>query len=155
MASVVRSSIRRWNGDEWDYVYFTTDSTIVALGKAIELAGNGQPFLKGTIIDASESVNSILEKILDRLVYLDNTTIPALERRSGNIVHATTTLETTGNLVPLSEFADLGPNDQILMVCVNRETMVPAIDYFVDDVMIRFTANISAGSIVHLISLRQ
>lgn len=155
MTSVVRSTIRRWNGEAWDYVYFATDGSIVSLGKPLQIAYNSGTFDRGTVIPADTPIVDILERIIDRIAYLDGIVVPDLRKRSGTVAHALHTMEATSSVVALADIADLGANDDIMVVCVNRSVLMPAVDYVLSDATIVFTSALAAGTIVHLITLRQ
>ena len=96
MAEIKKTSIRRYNGTDWDTIYLATTSDIVTLGLAITVADNTTAWQKGDVLPASETVKSVLEKIVNRVQYIDNTSLPAI--RSGEDITALAANKITGVL---------------------------------------------------------
>ena len=84
MATTLKTTVRRYNGVDWDSVFFGTSSDIVAFGKdyAVEGAGTA-PFTVGTNLNTTDTVSDLVQKLVNRMATLDGTVIPALQNGSG------------------------------------------------------------------------
>lgn len=78
MATVQKTSLKRYNGIDWDPVYLTTSADITYLGTAIT-ANPGAGFDKGVAITASTSVAELLTTIIQNLVKINSDEIPAIK----------------------------------------------------------------------------
>ena len=84
MATTLKTTVRRYNGVDWDSVFFGTSSDIVAFGKdyAVEGAGTA-PFTVGTNLNTTDTVSDLVQKLVNRMATLDGTVIPGLQNGSG------------------------------------------------------------------------
>ena len=84
MATTLKTTVRRYNGVDWDSVFFGTSSDIVAFGKdyAVEGAGTA-PFTVGANLNTTDTVSDLVQKLVNRMATLDGTVIPALQNGSG------------------------------------------------------------------------
>lgn len=84
MATTLKTTVRRYNGVDWDSVFFGTSSDIVAFGKdyAVEGAGTA-PFTVGTNLNTTDTVSDLVQKLVNRMATLDGTVIPALQNGTG------------------------------------------------------------------------
>lgn len=96
MAQIKKTSIRRYNGTDWDTIYLASSSDIINLGAAITVADNTTAWQKGDVLPASESVNSVLTKVINRIQYIDNTSLVNI--RSGQDITALAAAKITGTL---------------------------------------------------------
>ena len=78
MAEIKKTSIRRYNGTDWDIIYLATTSDIVTLGTALTVANETTGWTVGDTIAANTGVNALLNKIINRIQYNDNTVLPAI-----------------------------------------------------------------------------
>ena len=84
MATTLKTTVRRYNGVDWDSVFFGTSSDIVAFGKDYEVEGAGTaPFTVGTNLNTTDTVSDLVQKLVNRMATLDGTVIPALQNGSG------------------------------------------------------------------------
>ena len=84
MATTLKTTVRRYNGVDWDSVFFGTSSDIVAFGKdyAVEGAGTA-PFTVGTNLNTTDTVSDLVQKLVNRMATLDGTVIPGLQNGTG------------------------------------------------------------------------
>ena len=73
MAEIKKTSIRRYNGTDWDTIYLATTSDITSLGVAITVADEVTGWARGDVVAANTSVRDILAKVINRIQYIDNT----------------------------------------------------------------------------------
>ena len=84
MATTLKTTVRRYNGVDWDSVFFGTSSDIVAFGKDYEVEGAGTaPFTVGANLNTTDTVSDLVQKLVNRMATLDGTVIPALQNGSG------------------------------------------------------------------------
>ena len=96
MAQIKKTSLRRYNGTDWDVIYLATTSDITELGTAITVADNTTVWQKGDVLAATETVQSVLTKLVNRVQYIDNTVITSIE--SGEAITALAANKITGVL---------------------------------------------------------
>ena len=84
MATTLKTTVRRYNGVDWDSVFFGTSSDIVAFGKdyAVEGAGTA-PFTVGSNLNTTDTVSDLVQKLVNRMATLDGTVIPGLQNGTG------------------------------------------------------------------------
>lgn len=84
MATTLKTTVRRYNGVDWDSVFFGTSSDIVAFGKDYQVEGAGSaPFTVGTNLNTTDTVSDLVQKLVNRMATLDGTVIPGLQNGSG------------------------------------------------------------------------
>ena len=84
MATTLKTTVRRYNGVDWDSVFFGTSSDIVAFGKDYEVEGAGTaPFTVGTNLNTTDTVSDLVQKLVNRMATLDGTVIPGLQNGTG------------------------------------------------------------------------
>lgn len=84
MATTLKTTVRRYNGVDWDSVFFGTSSDIVAFGKDYQVEGAGSaPFTVGSNLNTTDTVSDLVQKLVNRMATLDGTVIPALQNGSG------------------------------------------------------------------------
>ena len=108
MAIIKKTTIRRYNGTDWDSIYLSTASDIVALGKALTVADEVTGYAKDDVISATVSVYDILQKVINRLQYVDKTIIPDV--KTGNGIAALAASKITGVLTDAQLPADVHGN---------------------------------------------
>lgn len=97
MATAKRSTIRRYNGTDWDTIYLSTVADIIGLGQQIQVSDITEaPYKNGDTIDAHEIVYNVLKKIIGRLQYIDTTVIGGIT--SGDSVTSLEANKITGKL---------------------------------------------------------
>lgn len=84
MATTLKTTVRRYNGVDWDSVFFGTSSDIVAFGKDYEVEGAGTaPFTVGSNLNTTDTVSDLVQKLVNRMATLDGTVIPSLQNGTG------------------------------------------------------------------------
>ena len=84
MATTLKTTVRRYNGVDWDSVFFGTSSDIVAFGKDYQVEGAGTaPFTVGTNLNTTDTVSDLVQKLVNRMATLDGTVIPGLQNGTG------------------------------------------------------------------------
>lgn len=84
MATTLKTTVRRYNGVDWDSVFFGTSSDIVAFGKDYEVEGAGTaPFTVGANLNTTDTVSDLVQKLVNRMATLDGTVIPNLQNGTG------------------------------------------------------------------------
>lgn len=84
MATTLKTTVRRYNGVDWDSVFFGTSSDIVAFGKDYEVVGAGSaPFTVGSNLNTTDTVSDLVQKLVNRMATLDGTVIPNLQNGTG------------------------------------------------------------------------
>lgn len=79
MATVQKSTIRRFNGVGWDPIYLATVADIVALGKAVTIEKmETSPFKYGDVLEIGDNIADLLINVVQRLTTLDVDVIPGL-----------------------------------------------------------------------------
>ena len=80
--AVVKTILKRYSGTAWDELYLKTVSDIVEVGKAINLANAVAGYNTSDSIAATDSVQTVIEKLAYPLVQLDKVTVPGIQ---GNV----------------------------------------------------------------------
>ena len=78
MATIQKTTLKRYNGTDWDPVYLANSADITYLGTGFEVA-SGEGFEKGESISASSPVYDILVKLVNGLTAVTKDKIPAIE----------------------------------------------------------------------------
>lgn len=81
MATIQKTTLKRYNGTDWDPVYLANSADITYLGKGFNVAA-GEGFTVGQSIVATENIADVLETIINNLTAIDKTKIPALQAGS-------------------------------------------------------------------------
>ena len=77
MATVQKTTLKRYNGTDWDPVYLANSADISYLGKGFSVAA-GEGFTMGQNISASENMADLMATVINNLTAIDKTKIPAL-----------------------------------------------------------------------------
>lgn len=83
MATVQKTTFRRFNGIDWDSIYFSSTADITILGKAYTVEKDEDGFSYGDVLEATDDVAMLLSKTINRLATLETERIAALESGSG------------------------------------------------------------------------
>lgn len=78
MATIQKTTLKRFNGTDWDPVYLANSADISYIGTGFEVA-SGEGFEKGESISASASTYEILKRTVEGLTAVMKDKIPALE----------------------------------------------------------------------------
>lgn len=79
MATAQKSTIRRFNGVDWDPIYLATTSDIVALGKAATIEAMTEvPFKYNDVLEIGDNIADLLITVISRMATLDADVIPGL-----------------------------------------------------------------------------
>ena len=78
MATIQKTTLKRFNGTDWDPVYLANSADISYIGTGFEVA-SGAGFEKGEAISASASTYEILKRTVEGLTAVMKDKIPALE----------------------------------------------------------------------------
>lgn len=78
MATIQKTTLKRFNGTDWDPVYLANSADISYIGTGFEVA-SGAGFEKGEAISASTSTYDILKRTVEGLTAVMKDKIPALE----------------------------------------------------------------------------
>ena len=105
MATIHKTTLKRFNGTDWDSVYLTNSADISYLGTGFVVAA-GDGFTVGESVTASESTSSLLQKIINNLTAIDKNKIPALA--SGSTITALSADKLTGIVSRSNLPADVG-----------------------------------------------
>lgn len=105
MATIQKTTLKRFNGTDWDSVYLTNSADISYLGTGFVVAA-GDGFTVGESVTASESTSSLLQKIINNLTAIDKNKIPALA--SGSTITALSADKLTGIVSRSNLPADVG-----------------------------------------------
>src|SRR5699024_8613173 len=82
-ATIQKTTVRRYNGVDWDSIFFSTSADIVSLGAAQSIDGTEETFVIGSNLDATDTMSTLMTKVVNRMATLDGTVIPALQAGSG------------------------------------------------------------------------
>lgn len=82
MATIQKTTLKRYNGTDWDPVYLANSADITYVGKGFTVA-EGAGFTVGQTVAATENVAAVLEAVINNLTAIDKTKIPALQAGSG------------------------------------------------------------------------
>ena len=83
MATIQKTTVRRYNGVDWDSIFFSTSADIVSLGAAQSIDGTEETFTIGSNLAATDTMSTLMTKVVNRMATLDGTVIPALQAGSG------------------------------------------------------------------------
>lgn len=83
MATIQKTTVRRYNGVDWDSIFFSTSADIVSLGAAHSIEGTEEKFTVGSNLEATDTMSTLMTKVVNRMATLDGTVIPALQAGSG------------------------------------------------------------------------
>lgn len=83
MSTINKTTLQRYNGTDWDNIYFATSADIVSMGAGFTASEETTGFKLNDVIEASDKVSDIITKLVNRLATLDTNIIPNLQ--SGNI----------------------------------------------------------------------
>jgi len=108
MATIRKTTIRRYNGTDWDSIYLATSSDIVSLGDAITAAEDTTAISYNQVFAANSTVNALLKKVVDRLATYDTATIPNIN--NGTSITALAASKITGTLANSQLPADVHGN---------------------------------------------
>ena len=78
MASILKTTVRRFNGVDWDAIHFSTSADITEFGNNFSVAGSETGFAISETINASDALSEIIKRIINRMATLDNNVIPNL-----------------------------------------------------------------------------
>ena len=80
MATIQKTTLKRYNGTDWDPVYLANSSDITYLGKAITVTkASGTGYTEGQVLAATQSVSDILESLINTMTKVTVDTIPAIQ----------------------------------------------------------------------------
>lgn len=77
MATIQKTTLKRYNGTDWDPVYLANSADITYLGTGFQVAA-GEGFAVGDQVSANETTASLLTKVINALTAVDKVKIPAL-----------------------------------------------------------------------------
>lgn len=83
MATVQKTTFRRFNGIDWDSIYFSSAADITILGNAYTVAKDEDGFSYGDVLEANDSIAMLLTKTINRLATIETERLSALESGSG------------------------------------------------------------------------
>lgn len=83
MSTINKTTLQRYNGTDWDNIYFATSADIVSMGAGFKASEDTIGFKLDDVIEASDRVSNIITRLVNRLATLDTNIIPKLE--SGQI----------------------------------------------------------------------
>ena len=78
MATIQKTTLKRYNGTDWDPVYLANSADITYIGTGFEVA-SGEGFEKGESISASTSTYDLLKRVIEGLTAVTKDKLPALE----------------------------------------------------------------------------
>ena len=82
MAITRKTTVRRYNGVDWDAIHFATSADIVALGIASTITGEETAFQVNDVLNAEEAMSALMLRAINRMATIDNVVIPALKNGS-------------------------------------------------------------------------
>ena len=82
MATVQKTTLKRFNGTDWDPVYLASSADLSYLSQAHSVA-SGDGFTVGQQIPVNTPTETLLGQIIDNLTKLDKVTVPALAAGTG------------------------------------------------------------------------
>lgn len=83
MATVQKTVFRRFNGIDWDSIYFGSSADITVLGVAHTVQRDASPFSYNDVLEANDSIHMLLTKVIDRLATVETERLAALEAGTG------------------------------------------------------------------------
>lgn len=105
MSTINKTTLQRFNGTDWDNIYFATSADIVSMGAGFTVSENTTGFKLDDVVESSDKVSDIIARMVNRLATLDTNIIPNLE--SGNITSLDAS-KLTGTVARTNLPADVG-----------------------------------------------
>ena len=79
MATIQKTTLKRYNGTDWDPVYLANSADISYLGKAITVAkAAGTGYTEGQVLAATQPVSEVLESLINNMAKMELDTIPGI-----------------------------------------------------------------------------
>lgn len=79
MATVQKSTFRRFNGIDWDSIYFASTADITILGNQYTVEKDPDGFSYGDVLESTDTVAMLLVKAINRMAYLETERLAELE----------------------------------------------------------------------------
>lgn len=95
MATVQKTTLKRYNGTDWDPIYLANSADISYVGTGFTVA-SGDGWTIGETVSADASVYTLLQKAINNLTKLDKVTVPAIA--SGESIAALAASKLTGTV---------------------------------------------------------
>lgn len=105
MATVQKTTLKRYNGTDWDPVYLANSADISYLGKGFSVTP-GDGFTSGQSIQASENIADLMALVINNLTKIDKVTVPAIQ--NGSTITAIDASKLTGIISRTNLPADVG-----------------------------------------------
>lgn len=83
MATVQKTTVRRYNGVDWDSIYFAAAADVTVLGTSSKVVEDSVGFAFDDILEFNDTVAELLIKVINRLTTLDVNHIQKLEAGEG------------------------------------------------------------------------
>ncbi|WP_300944223.1 hypothetical protein, partial [uncultured Duncaniella sp.] len=83
MSMTQKTTLKRYNGTDWDPVYLANSADITYLGVGFKIAESTEDFTIGDNVAASESTASLMQKIVNNLATVTGKKLPALADGTG------------------------------------------------------------------------
>lgn len=83
MATTRKTTVRRFNGVDWDAIHFSTSADIVALGAATTITGEETAFQINDVLGAEETMYALMARAINRMATVDNVVIPSIKNGTG------------------------------------------------------------------------
>ena len=77
MATIQKTTLKRYNGTDWDPVYLANSADISYIGTGFTVA-EGEGFAIGDSVKATDTTATLLQKVINNLTAIDKKKIPAL-----------------------------------------------------------------------------
>lgn len=77
MATIQKTTLKRYNGTDWDPVYLANSADISYIGTGFTVA-EGEGFAIGDSVKATDTTAALLQKVINNLTAIDKKKIPAL-----------------------------------------------------------------------------
>ena len=77
MATIQKTTLKRYNGTDWDPVYLANSADISYIGTGFTVA-EGEGFTLGDSVKATDTTAALLQKVINNLTAIDKKKIPAL-----------------------------------------------------------------------------
>jgi len=105
MATVQKTTLKRYNGTDWDPIYLANSADISYIGTGFNVAA-GDGWTIDETISADSSVYALLQKAINNLTKLDKVTVPAIV--SGESITALAANKLTGTVSRANLPEDVG-----------------------------------------------
>ena len=79
MATVQKSTFKRYNGIDWDSIYFASTADITILGNQYTVEKDPDGFSYGDVLESTDTVAMLLVKAINRMAYLETERLAELE----------------------------------------------------------------------------